>query len=237
MAPRSRDTSDSAIDKAAILRGQSLFCDLAPAALDELCRYAKPLRFKRGETVFLKGDPGSSLFLVIDGSVRASTMSAEGRTALLNVMGKGEIFGEIAVLDGLTRTTDAIAHSDCALLAIDRRDLFDFLRKQPELAMKFIDLLCARLRWTSDQVERVMLQTMPARLASTIVRLAQRRGNGDAAQPIEMTQQQVSEMAGISRESVNRLLAVWAAEGWVRLGPGVLHALEIDALRAVAGEG
>jgi CRP-like cAMP-binding protein len=82
-----------------------------------------------------------------------------------------------------------------------------------------------------------MLQTMPARLASTIVRLAQRRGNGDAAQPIEMTQQQVSEMAGISRESVNRLLAVWAAEGWVRLGPGVLHALEIDALRAVAGEG
>ena len=81
-----------------------------------------------------------------------STASAEGRTALLNLIVPGDIFGEIAVLDGLTRTTDAIANSNCELLIIDRRDFLPFLRSQPELAMRFIELLCARLRWTSEHV-------------------------------------------------------------------------------------
>lgn len=236
MASRPSDLRNGAIDKAAVLRGHALFAELSPAALEELCRYARPVRFSRGETVFLKGDPGNSLFVVVDGAVRASTVSAEGRTALLNLIGRGEIFGEIAVLDGLPRTTDAIANTDCVLLAIDRRDLHGFLRAQPDVTLKFIALLCARLRWTSEQVEQVMLQTMPARLANTIVRLAAKRDSGDKRHRIEMTQQQVSEMAGMSRESVNKLLAVWADEGWVRLGPGLLHVERIDALRAIAGD-
>jgi CRP/FNR family transcriptional regulator, cyclic AMP receptor protein len=230
------DARIGAIDKAAILRDQPLFRDLAPASLDELCRYARPVRFSREEAVFLKGDPGSSLFVVVDGAVRASSVSAEGRTAMLNLISQGEIFGEIAVLDGQPRTTDAIANTDCLLLAIDRRDLLGFLARQPELAMKFITLLCARIRWTSEQVEQVMLQTMPTRLAKIIVRLAERRDRAETAK-IEMTQQQISEMAGMSRESVNKLLAVWAAEGWVRLGPGILHVVRIDALRAMSGDG
>src|ERR1700688_3788425 len=116
-----------AIDKAIVLRQHALFRDLAPAALDRLCRYAKVLKLKRGAKVFSKGDPGTSLLAVASGTVRMSSSSADGRNALLNLIGAGETFGEIAVLDGLARSTDAIANTDCEILAIDRRDLLPFL--------------------------------------------------------------------------------------------------------------
>jgi CRP/FNR family transcriptional regulator, cyclic AMP receptor protein len=223
-------------DKAAVLRAQAQFRMLSPAAIEELSRYATPVRFRRGDTIFRKDDPPTCMYVVVDGAVRVSTVSAEGRTALLSLIGQNEIFGEIAVLDGMPRTTDVTANSDCELLAIERRDLLRFLHNQPGLALKFIELLCARLRTTNAHVEQVMLQNIPTRLANTLVRLAG-PADGAATPPrIEMTQQQVSEMAGMSRESANKLLAVWAAEGWVRLEPGTVHVLQIDALRAVAGE-
>ncbi|NEV80459.1 winged helix-turn-helix domain-containing protein, partial [Rhodopseudomonas sp. BR0C11] len=97
-------------------------------------------------------------------------------------------------------------------------------------------LLCGRVRATSQQVEWLMLQSMPARLAGTIMRLAE-RDTDRARLRIELTQQQVSEMAGMSRESVNKLLARWASQGWIRLGPQTLEIVQPDALRTVAGEG
>jgi CRP/FNR family transcriptional regulator, cyclic AMP receptor protein len=102
--------------------------------------------------------------------------------------------------------------------------------------MKFIELLCTRLRWISEHVELVMLQSMPARLASTILRLAERPDGASASPTIAMTQAQVSAMAGMSRESANKVLAAWAAEGWVGLEHGTLRVLQFEALRAVAGE-
>jgi CRP/FNR family cyclic AMP-dependent transcriptional regulator len=223
-------------EKSSVLRNYPAFRDLEPAALDQLCRYAKHTKFKRGAEIFSKGDPGTSLYAVVSGTVRMSTASAEGRTALLNLIVPGDIFGEIAVLDGLPRTTDAIANSNCELLIIDRRDFLPFLRGQPELAMRIIELLCARLRWTSEHVEQMILNNLPARLANTIVRLAERHHSEASPYGIEMTQQRVSEMAGMSRESVNKLLSVWAADKWVRLEHGTLMVLDMDALKAVAGE-
>jgi CRP-like cAMP-binding protein len=222
-------------DKSSVLRKHPAFRDLEPTALDQLCRYAKYTKFKRGAEVFSKGDPGTSLFAVVSGTVRMSTASAEGRVALLNLIGPGEVFGEMAVLDGGTRSTDAIANSNCELLIIDRRDFLPFLRSQPDLAIKFIELLCARLRWTSEHVEQMILNNLPARLAHTIVRLVA-RNQPDPSYGIEMTQQRVSEMAGMSRESVNKLLSVWAADKWVRLEHGTLTVLNIEAIRAIAGE-
>lgn len=155
---------------------------------------------------------------------------------MLNLIGSGEVFGEVAVLDGLPRTTDAIAHSDSVLLSIARRDLFELIDTQPQLMMKLIVLLCGRVRATSQQVEWLMLQSMSARLAGTIMRLAERDTDW-APLRLQLTQQQVSEMAGMSRESVNKLLARWASQGWIRLGPQTLEIVQPDALRAVAGEG
>src|SRR5579863_850168 len=144
--------------KLAVLRKHPIFCDLDADAFEQLCRYAKPATLKRGATIVSKGDPGNSLIAVISGTVKISISSPDGRNAILNLIGPGEIFGEVAVLDGQARTADAIANSNCEIFVIDRREFLPFVRSQPALAMKFIELLCTRLRWTSDQVEEVILQ-------------------------------------------------------------------------------
>ena len=119
----------------AVLRGHPIFCDLAPEALEQLCRYAKHFSLKRGATIFYKGDPGNSLFAVITGTVKISISSADGRSAILNLIGGGELFGEIAVLDGQARTADATANSNCEIFAIDRRDFLPFVAAHPEFLL------------------------------------------------------------------------------------------------------
>jgi CRP-like cAMP-binding protein len=221
----------------AVLRGHPIFCDLKPEALEQLCRYAKHFTFKRGATIVSKGDPGNSLFAVITGTVKISISSADGRTAILNLIGAGELFGEIAVLDGQARTADATANSNCEIFAIDRRDFLPFVAGHPDLAMKFIELLCTRLRWTSDQVEQVILQNLPGRLAGALLRLTEKYNLAPSGHTIAITQQELSEMVGMTRESINKQLRVWAARNWVRLEHGAIVVLDAAALQALAEAG
>src|ERR1700674_5574516 len=186
--------------KLAVVRKHPIFCDLDPEALDQLCRYAKHSTLKRGATIFSKGDPGNSLFAVISGTVKISISSAEGRSAILNLIGPGEIFGEVALLDGLARTADATANTDCEIFVIDRREFIPFVRSQPALAMKFIELLCARLRWTSDQVEQVILQDLPGRLASALIRLTEKHKLAPGGRTICAARHNHLEMVGLPRE-------------------------------------
>jgi CRP/FNR family cyclic AMP-dependent transcriptional regulator len=223
-------------NKLEILRKHPIFSDLEPDAFDQLCRYAKLSNFKRGATICSKGDVGNSLYAVISGTVKISTSSAEGRSAILNLIGTGEVFGEIALLDGGERTTDAIANSDCELFVIDRREFIPFVRSQPALAMKFIELLCARLRWTSEHVEQIILQDLPGRLASALIRLTERH-QPSPGRTITVTQQEISEMVGMSRESINKQLRAWEARNWVRLEHGAIVVLNVEQLQALADAG
>lgn len=213
----------------------AIFSDLAPETITELARYASVLKFKRGDYIFRRGDPGTSLFGVVSGTVRMSSSSADGKSAVLNLIGAGQIFGEIAVLDGLGRTTDAIANVNCEIWRIERRNLIPLIRTQPALAVKFIDLLCARLRWTSEHLEQVILQGLATRLAHMIVKLAERNSRAGGALVVDMTQQSVSEMVGISRESANKVISVWAERKWVSVENRMLVILDASALRNVAG--
>jgi CRP/FNR family transcriptional regulator, cyclic AMP receptor protein len=223
--------------KLAVLRKHPIFCDLEPEALDQLCRYAKHSTLKRGATIFSKGDPGNSLIAVISGTVKISISSADGRSAILNLIGAGEIFGEVALLDGLARTADATANTNCEIFVIDRRDFIPFVRSQPGLAMKFIELLCTRLRWTSDQVEEVILQNLPGRLASALLRLTEKYKLAPGGRTIAITQQEISEMVGMTRESINKQLRVWAARNWVRLEHGAIVVLKAEPLQALTEAG
>jgi CRP/FNR family cyclic AMP-dependent transcriptional regulator len=225
--------------KLSVLRKQPIFCDLDPEALDQLCRYAKHTMLKRGTTIVSKGDPGNSLIVVISGTIKISVSSPDGRSAILNLIGPGEIFGEVAVLDGQARTADATANSNCEIYVIDRRDFIPFVRSQPALAMKFIELLCTRLRWTSDQVEEVILQNLPGRLASALLRLTEKHKLAPAGRTIAITQQEISEMVGMTRESINKQLRAWAARNWVRLEHGAIVVLDVASLRELieAGSG
>ena len=226
-------------NKLAVLRQHPIFCDLEPEALDQLCRYAKPSTLKRGATIFSKGDPGNSLIAVVSGTVKISISSPDGRSAILNLIGAGEIFGEMSVLDGQARSADCTANTNCEIFIIDRREFLPFVRSQPALAMKFIELLCTRLRWTSDQVEQIILQNLPGRLAGALIRLTEKHKLAPAGRTIAITQQEISEMVGMTRESINKQLRVWAARNWVRLEHGAIVVLDAEALQAVteAGEG
>ena len=223
--------------KLAVLRKHPIFCDLDPEALDQLCRYAKHSSLKRGATIVSKGDPGNSLIAVISGTVKISVSSPDGRSAILNLIGPGETFGEIAVLDGLARTADATANTNCEIYVIDRRDFLPFVRSHPALAMKLIELLCTRLRWTSDQVEEVILQNLPGRLASTLLRLTEKHKLAPGGRTIAITQQEISEMVGMSRESINKQLRAWATRNWVRLEHGAIVVLNAEMLRELAEAG
>jgi CRP-like cAMP-binding protein len=214
-----------------VLRKHPIFSDLAPDAFDQLCRYAQPTTLKRGATLFAKGDPGHSLYAVLSGTVKISVSSPDGRNAILNLIGAGEVFGEISVLDGRVRSADAIANTNCEILVIDRRDFLPFVHSQPALAMKFIELLCGRLRWTSDQVEQIILQDLPGRLASALLGLTEKRKLENASRTIAITQQEISEMVGMTRESINKQLRAWAARDWLRLEHGAIVVLNADPLR------
>ena len=223
--------------KLSVLRKHPYFCDLDPEAFDQLCRYAKHSTLKRGATIFSKGDPGTSLIAVISGTVKISISSPDGRNAILNLIGAGEIFGEVALLDGLARTTDATANTNCEVLVLDRREFLPFMRSQPALAMKFIELLCTRLRWTSDQLEQVILQNLPGRLASALIRLTEKHKLEPAGRTVAVTQQEISEMVGMTRESINKQLRVWAARSWVRLEHGAIVVLNAQPLEMLAEAG
>ena len=221
--------------KLAVLRKHPIFCDLDSEAFDQLCRYAKHAALKRGATICSKGDPGNSLVAVISGTVKISVSSAEGRSAILNLIGPGEIFGEMSVLDGQPRSADATANTNCEIFIIDRREFLPFVRSQPSLAMKFIELLCTRLRWTSDQVEQIILQNLPGRLASALIRLTEKHKLAPGGRTIAVTQQEISEMVGMTRESINKQLRIWASRKWVRLEHGAIVVLDAESLQAIAG--
>ena len=234
---RTGEAQGFANSKLSVLRKHPIFSDLEPEAFDQLCRYARHTSLKRGSTLFSKGDPGNSLYAVISGTVKMSVSSPDGRNAILNIVGPGEIFGEMALLTGRERSADAIANSSCELFVIDRREFIPFVKSQPTLAMKFIELLCERLRQTSDQVEQIILQNLPGRLASALLRLTEKHKLEPQGRTIAITQQEISEMVGMTRESINKQLRAWAARDWVRLEHGAIVVLNAETLRELAEAG
>ena len=138
---------------------------------------------------------------------------------------------------GRTRSADAIANSNCELFVIDRREFIPFVKSQPTLAMKFIELLCERLRVTSDQVEQIILQSLPGRLASALLRLTEKHKLEPQGRTIAITQQEISEMVGMTRESINKQLRAWASRDWVRLEHGAIVVLNAEMIRGLAEAG
>jgi CRP-like cAMP-binding protein len=235
--PSTKHPSASAADKLALLRNHSLFGQLPPAVIEHLGSYIKRRTLPRGAAIFSKGDPGSGLMGVLAGSVKISVPSADGRDIVLNIIHEGEIFGEIALLDGHPRTADASAMTDCELMVIERRDFIPFLRGQPDLTMQIIETLCARLRRTSEQVQDVTFLNLPTQLAKALLRLVAEAEGPASTSKVTITQREISQIIGRSRESTNKQLRVWVKQGWIRLERGAVTVLRRDKLAEVAAEG
>jgi CRP/FNR family transcriptional regulator, cyclic AMP receptor protein len=176
------------------------------------------------------------LFAVCSGTVKISAPSPTGRGAIFNVVSEGSVFGEIALLDGLPRAADALAIADCELMVIERRDFVPLIQQQPEIALKLIEVLCGRLRRTTEQLEDVMFLDLPGRLAKALLQLAESSRRTVRGPRIELTQEDVGKIIGMSRESTNKQLREWQDRNWLLLERGGIIVRAPDALAKVAGK-
>ena len=225
-----------AIEKSFLLARHYLFRGVDPATMSRVGEMAVTKRLDRGERLFQKGDEGDALFGVLEGQVRISAPSLSGKEMILNLMEEGDIFGEIALLDGGDRTADATAMTRCELLMLRRRDFMQFLEREPKLAIHLLKLLCERVRWTSNLIEDAAFLPLPNRLAKRLLAIADihgdERDDGSVRITSKISQSELGQMMGTARETVNRHLQAWRRQGWVDMEKNHIVILDRDALEA-----
>lgn len=220
----------------AVLANHGLLEDLAPADLDRLAQLAATRSFAAGEAVFSKGDPGEAMMAVLCGRVRISCCSVDGREMVFAMFGPGDVFGEIAMLDGGERTADAVAIEPTELVVVRRRDFMPFLAGNAELCLKLLVMLCERVRRTSEQIEDFSFLPVGRRLAKRLLCLADYFGcPADAGVQITvpLSQQMLAGMMGTSREWVNKTLRTWTADGLIDADRGRIVIRDRAALERI----
>lgn len=224
--------------RARILRNHELFRELSADELDQLIAVARIEEFRAKTPIFHKGAPGDSMMAVVTGEVKISAPAADGREIVLAMMGEGEVFGEIALLDGCDRTADATASTNCALLVVHRRDFLPFLNAHPHVTIRLLRVVCQRLRRTTEQVEDLLFLNLPSRLAKKLLFLSGANEDRvrERAPIIRQSQREIGNLVGLSRESINKQLSRWQKEGLLTLRDGMIVLDDLDSLREIAEE-
>ena len=218
------------------LRGHPAFRQLPANTLEQIRSYAIRKRVQRGTVIFAKGDPGSSVMAVLDGSVRISVPTINGHEVVLAQVSRGEVFGELAVIDGQPRSANAIAVENCELMVIERGNFLPFILSYPGVAINLLELVSARLRQSNEQIEDVMFTGLQVRLARAILKLLKTTKCDVGPLRLVITQRELSQMIGVSRESTNKHLRIWEKRGWIRLEHGALTVLNGRALSQIKDE-
>jgi len=221
-----------------LLRSSPFFSRLGDSEADAILAQATVARHAEGALIFAKGDPGNSMMAVLRGRVMISSPSVDGRQVVLTTFREGDVFGEIALLDGKERTADATAATDCELLVVARRSLLALLEHRPELAHQLLIVLCERIRRTNEQVEDFAFLHLETRIAKALLRLVQQEGQRTSAPHLglKISQRALGEIVGSSRESVNKHLQDWKRSGIIELEKGSIRIREVEALAALASE-
>jgi CRP/FNR family transcriptional regulator, cyclic AMP receptor protein len=195
----------------ALLGRTDLFGSLSEADRGAVAAQMREAAYESGQLVFSRGDAGEALYLVVEGRVRLSVLSAEDRVLSLGHAGRGDIFGEIAALDGQARTADATAVTRATIMALGRSSLKRLMETRPQLAQAAIDLLCGKLRRTSEQIEAIALHSTQGRLARFLLAAIAKKGEGKASSgpvvlELGMSQAELGLLLGASRSKVNEAL-------------------------------
>jgi CRP/FNR family cyclic AMP-dependent transcriptional regulator len=234
VGPREKGTHAAVSTPIELLRAHHIFGQLPPQIIERLATYVTSRRVQRGAMIFAKGDPGHGLMAVIRGSVRISLPTMAGREVVLDHIHPGQVFGEMALLDGQPRSADATASEDCELAVIDRRSFIQLVQHQPDVAAKLLEVLCGRLRHANEQVEDVMFTSLAVRLAKLLLRFSPTGEVNGTGKKLTITQRELSQMIGMSRENTNRQLRDWEKRGWVRLANRAVMVLDGRALSRIA---
>ncbi|MDH3642622.1 MAG: Crp/Fnr family transcriptional regulator [Gammaproteobacteria bacterium] len=217
-----------------LLRSSPLFRGLGDATLQRIVDLGANRTYAVDETIYRQGDPGNALYGVISGEVAISTYSKSGQVLRLNAQLPGEITGEIALLDGGSRTATATMSQAGTLFVMNRAPLMNLLESEPKLAIRFIELLCARIRWTSQLLEESAFFTVPERLSSRLLWLSRTSGieSGDGVR-VRISQSGLAQWLNVSRQVVNGYLQEWQGAGYLSLGRGAVTIVDPEAMESI----
>ena len=221
-------------DADVVLRRAPLFEGLDEEGARALRRQMADVKLSRGEHLFLEGQEGDRLYVVLDGKIKLTRAAADGRENLISVLGPGEMFGELSLFDPRPRTMGAVAVTDARLAALDHDDLRKWLADKPEVAMHLLRALVRRLRRTNDVLSDLVFTDVPGRVAKALLDLAERFGTqqDDGLQVNhDLTQEELAQLVGASRETVNKALADFVARGWIQLHPKSVLLIDPERLR------
>ena len=221
-------------DIASCLRDTELFESLDADALAALVRGAKPRAFERGAIVFVQGDPGDALYVVLGGRVKISVESPDGDSMLLATLGRADTFGELALIDGEPRSATAEALDRAELLSISRQSFRAAYERHPQLASTLLEILGRLVRRVTGQAADLALLDLEGRVARLLLRLADAAGSS-AELDFGLTQSELASMVGGSRQSVNQILHSLERGGYIAIEGRRLTILRDRELRARAG--
>jgi CRP-like cAMP-binding protein len=216
------------------LAEMAIFRGLSEHEIAALWQRLRRRRYRKGATVFLYGDPGDDLYVVESGSVKICMTTPDGKEITLAILGPGEFFGELALMDGAPRSSNAVTMEDCQLLLLDRIRFLAFVDEHPSVARSIIEVLSRRLRDNNELVQDAAFFDVAGRLARVILRLADSVGSDDGAGITisrRLTQNDLAGMIGTTRESVNKWLSFYERQGLVDRQGGLMRVLDAEGLR------
>ncbi len=212
-------------DRMALLEQAPLFAVLAPPDLRVLASKFHPVRYRRGEVIFREGETPERIFLIGDGRVKLTTASPAGQELLIGVLGKGQIFGELEVIDHGPRAMGARAMQDAEVYAFGADVFWTMLENRPALARRLLELMARRLRRADQTSQDLVFFDAPTRLARRLLQLAEEHGehegDGETVRiTVKVTQEEVAQMIGVTRASANRLISSFSGRGWIDWNDG-----------------
>ena len=221
-----------------ILRQAPLFVALDDEAASALRATMVEIKISRGDELFVEGDPGEHLYVIVEGKIKLGTASSDGRESLLAVLGPGEMFGELSLFDPGPRTATATAIVDSKVLGLGHEDLGPWLSGRPGVSQELLKSLAQRLRRTNEALADLVFSDVPGRVAKALLELSEKFGSrrDDGLYVAhDMTQEELAQLVGASRETVNKALAEFAQRGWVKLEPKAVLLVETERLSRRAG--
>ena len=217
-----------------VLRETPLFEALSEADFAALRGDVGEVQLDRGQRLFAEGDAGDKLYIILTGKIKLTKAAPDGRENLLSVHGPGEMFGELSLFDPVPRTASATAVTSAELVGLAHDDVRSWLSTRPEVAMHLLQALAQRLRRINDVKADLVFTDVPGRVAKALLDLAERFGvqNPEGIQVNhDLTQEELAQLVGASRETVNKALADFAARGWIQLAAKSVLVIDIDRLR------
>jgi len=216
------------------LRNVPIFTDLTDSDLTKIASKMVPRVYEKGQMILLEESMGETFFIITQGAVKVTRLSADGREVILAILGESDFFGEMSLLDGEGRSANIVANEDAKVLTLSRNDFLDCLESYPKIAIALLEELATRLRKSDQQIESLSLSDSEHRIGITLIRLAGELGTikqGHVTVKNLPYQQDIANMAGTSRETVSRTLKLLEDKKLVRRENRNLTIYNYDAFR------